>query len=396
MKRLLMFKTTMCCEDSIVHTLGKLGYEVDVLSGVVKDYERDTEIQNGFLSYFQQCYTAGIHCDAVFSVDYYPVISRICMTMQIPYISWLIDCPMNTLFSKTVTNEVNWIFAFDRMQYEWLCSMGVMHSFHMPLATDIKQWDSIECDDTDSKKYCADVSFLGNLYNDAKSNYYLDVKGISPYLRGFYEGIMEAQLGIYGASIIEDALNEKVVDESRKNILLDLGKDYYEAYAKLLTDMLYTEVSHRERIRALSMLGKNFSLKLYTSSHRAELADIPMEYGGYVDYLTEMPKVFQLSKININVTSKSIKSGIPLRVLDVLGAGGFLITNYQPEIAEMFEDGKELVMYESMDDLKQKVDYYLKNDDKRRKIALAGYERVKKDFTYEKKLTEIMDMVFAN
>ncbi|MDD3239375.1 MAG: glycosyltransferase [Lachnospira sp.] len=396
MKRILMFKTSMCCEDSVVGGLVQLEFHVDVLTGSVRDYERDSEIQKGFLSYFQQCYVNGITCDAVFSIDYYPVISRICMTMQIPYISWIVDCPLNTLFSKTVINDVNWIFTFDRNQQEWLKSMGVKHSYHMALATDIHQWDSIQFEENDYPVYSSDVSFLGNLYNDQKSNHYLAVQTVSPYLHGFYEGVMEAQLGIYGASIIGEALTKTVVDESKGFIQFDLGMDYYENYHTLLADMLYTEVSHRERIQILSMLGKSFLLKLYTSSDCSELCGIPIEYGGYVDYLTQMPKVFSLSKININITSKSIKTGIPLRVLDILGAGGFLITNYQSEIAELFTDGKELVMYESMEDLKEKVSYYLEHEEERKRIAAAGYERVKQEFSYEKKLAEIMGVVFGH
>ena len=41
--------------------------------------------------------------------------------------------------------------------------------------------------------------------------------------------------------------------------------------------------------------------------------------------------------------------------MDILGAGGFLLSNYQPELAEYFEDGKEVVMYHSRADLVEKV-----------------------------------------
>lgn len=42
-----------------------------------------------------------------------------------------------------------------------------------------------------------------------------------------------------------------------------------------------------------------------------------------------------------------------------MAAGGFLLSNYQPELAELFRDGEEVVMYTSMDDLKEKAGYYL-------------------------------------
>ena len=38
--------------------------------------------------------------------------------------------------------------------------------------------------------------------------------------------------------------------------------------------------------------------------------------------------MFANSKVNLNITLRNIKTGIPLRALDIMGAGGFLLTNY--------------------------------------------------------------------
>lgn len=52
---------------------------------------------------------------------------------------------------------------------------------------------------------------------------------------------------------------------------------------------------------------------------------------GPIDYYNEMPYVFNNSRINLNITLRSIKSGIPLRAMDICGAGGFLLSNYQAD-----------------------------------------------------------------
>jgi spore maturation protein CgeB len=67
----------------------------------------------------------------------------------------------------------------------------------------------------------------------------------------------------------------------------------------------------------------------------------------------------------------------------VLACGGFLITNYQPEIAEYFENGRELVIYEDYIDLVQKVKYYLAHDEERREIAKNGQQAVRERFNYD-------------
>ena len=108
-----------------------------------------------------------------------------------------------------------------------------------------------------------------------------------------------------------------------------------------------------------------------------------------------MPLVFHYSKININITLRSITSGIPLLVMDILACEGFLLTNYQSEIAEYFEDGRELVIYENFEDMYEKIAYYLQHEDERKQIAHAGYEKVKEQFNYTRgidKIVQALDM----
>lgn len=58
------------------------------------------------------------------------------------------------------------------------------------------------------------------------------------------------------------------------------------------------------------------------------------------------------------------------------------MTNYQPEIGQYFEDGKELVVYEDFQDLYRKIDYYLSHERERREIARAGRRKVGERFSY--------------
>ena len=71
---------------------------------------------------------------------------------------------------------------------------------------------------------------------------------------------------------------------------------------------------------------------------------------GTATSLEEMPLIFNGSKIILNITSKAIRSGLPLRIFDICAAGGFLLTNYQEELPEYFEIGKEAEYYGSRDE----------------------------------------------
>ena len=61
---------------------------------------------------------------------------------------------------------------------------------------------------------------------------------------------------------------------------------------------------------------------------------------GIADSERVMPKIFKCSKINLNMTLRSIKSGIPQRAFDIMGCGGFLMSNYQPELQNISYPGR--------------------------------------------------------
>jgi spore maturation protein CgeB len=93
------------------------------------------------------------------------------------------------------------------------------------------------------------------------------------------------------------------------------------------------------------------------------------------------------------MTIPNIKSGVPLRIYDILGAGGFCLTNFQAELPMFFENEKHMVWYYSNEDLYEKVDYYLRHDDERNRIAQSGREFVRENCGYEARIEEILEVI---
>ena len=332
--------------------------------------------------------------DAVFSYDYFPVISIVCDVVKIPYISWILDCPMLTLQSKTVANDCNYIFNFDRLYTERVAALGCRNSIYLPLgAYENMKWQG--------GGYKSDISFVGSLYTDSKNRYRniahcantkandskltnskYNASRLDEYTEGFVNGLINAQEKIYGYNIFRDSLNDEVVLKYNAACELELGDMFIQDPYGLCADSLSVETTARERIHVLDMLSDYWNVDLYTDCKlEPELKKDRLHMKGRVDYETQMPVVFHNSRINLNMTSKSIESGIPLRIFDILACGGFCMTNYQLEVAEYFEDGVDLVMYTSLDDLKRKCDYYLTHEEERAEIAHNGYKKVMEQYT---------------
>ena len=117
-----------------------------------------------------------------------------------------------------------------------------------------------------------------------------------------------------------------------------------------------------------------------------------MKCHGGVNTITEMPVVFRKSRINLNLTTRSIKTGLSQRIWDVLACRGFLITNYQEEIPGFLQPGRHLVMYEDYDELKELIRFYMTHEEEREEIAVNGYNEVK---ARGKVLDRVIDMIRA-
>ena len=102
------------------------------------------------------------------------------------------------------------------------------------------------------------------------------------------------------------------------------------------------------------------------------------------------PYVFKHARINLNITLRSIKSGIPLRAFDILGAGGFLLTNFQADFEDCYVPDEDFVFFESREDLLQKIEYYLTHEDERAAIAWNGFQKTASCHTYQHRVEEIL------
>lgn len=113
---------------------------------------------------------------------------------------------------------------------------------------------------------------------------------------------------------------------------------------------------------------------------------------GAVDYYEVMPHVFKQSKINLNITLRSIQSGMPLRAWDIMGAGGFLLSNYQADFFDFFTPGEDFDYFDGAEDLLSKIEYYLSHEKERMEIARNAYQKVAEAHTYRHRLSAMLQV----
>lgn len=368
-------------ENALNRLKCKLNTDYEKLFYRFKDWDDDKVFTQLFEKKLSEC-----KYDAVLTVNFSPLVSDACEKYKVCYLAWVYDCPLHIRRTKSLFNKCNRIFFFDSAQAEMYKKQGVAGSCHLTLAVDTDIYDKIELNDADWRKYGCDISLVGKLY---ESDFAYLCRPLSQYSRGYLEGIIAAQSSLYGGYILGEMLDDELMKELNEMYHSHRDSDNTKPVLKEeLEFAMNCEITGRERYMALALLSGRHKVNIYTNGTDKRLSNA--HFGGYLDYYTQMPKAFKASKINLNISLKAIQTGIPLRVFDVLGCGGFLITNWQQEIAENFTDGEELVMYSDVKDLVVKADYYLKHEEERLAIADAGYRKVKDMFTFDRQLEKML------
>jgi spore maturation protein CgeB len=338
--------------------------------------------------------------DCVFTFNFSAMLSDCANRHNIPYISLVYDSPMIGIFLPVINNPCNYCFIFDSDMYKQLKELGVNTVYYMPLAVNVERLDDMDIlmenqQDKDVRELVdlctSQISFVGSMY-DEKYNYF-EMLNVSDYTRGYLNAVIEAQMKVYGYNFAAELLTEDVFNEMKSSVSLKNFKDCMLDMRYVYTDyFLMRKLANIERTRTLQMLSELFEVKLYTYNLTPQLPKVLNM--GIVNPEKFAPYVFKCSDINLNISLRSIRSGIPLRCFDIMGAGGFLLSNYQKDFYRHFIPGEDMVLYESQEDLVKKCRYYLEHDAERRQIAANGHGKCKEFHTFEVRIRQIFDIVF--
>lgn len=387
--KILMMEWQSFGNEDMIAGFKELGHEVVTMPFTNEEMHHNKEIEENIVGKIKE-----FSPDFVFSFNYFPIISLACKQVDMKYVSWIYDNPLVLLYSYTVIYPGNYIFLFDKELYMEFHNSGIQTIYYMPLAANTERLklmeSSAKADFFEKSKWMnqADIAFIGSLYTE-KHQFYQRLTGITPYTRGYLEGIMAAQKHVYGYNFIQEMMTAEIMEDMSKFLPMEPDPRSVATKEYLFAQyVINRQITAMERTEMLTAIGEKYQFDLYTPEESLTLPGCINH--GKVDYYDMAPFVFKHAKINLNITLRSIKSGIPLRAFDILGAGGFLLTNYQTDFMDCYIPGEDFVYYESKQDLLDKIDYYLNHDDERIAIAKNGFERTAANHTYKHRIEEML------
>lgn len=312
--------------------------------------------------------------DFVFTFNHAGLAPVLFAQMRLPHISWFVDNPFLWVKEETLLTSLSpyyLLFVFDRYYIGQLEKIGFSQVHHLPLAADPGLFRPLSLTD---EKYSCVLSFVGNshLLNLAEYNLsanLTDEKSIEEMARrkaedfGFSVGGMIRNKGFSFVDSAERIRFERLIEDRAMSI-------------------------HRQKmLRAVADLG----LTIY-GDQGWENSSLAAYYKGEIDY-SELPRLYNASRINLNISAAQLKTTLNQRAFDVPACGGFLLSDFREDLSKFFEIGEEAVYFEDEDDLREKVNYFLKNPAKREEIAKRARQKVLTNHTFKERIAQILEKI---
>ena len=381
----LFLDTPSFGKKDMISAFEQCGIEITLFyHDAIRDYP-----SQAFDAYFDSL-AVGESYSFVYSFNYYPAVSNGCMRNGLKYLAFVYDNPLLSLYSYTMINPCNYVFLFDKTCYETFAREGIPTVYYLPLCANTGRLSQMQLSDQQASILHSDVSFVGSLYNE-DHNLLDRMTDLDDYTKGYLDAIMNAQQKVNGYFFVEEVLTPSIVDAMKRSLEYKPIPGGTETPAYVYANFfLARKITALERQRLLYAVSKAFQTKLYTHQPTPSLPHI--QNMGAVDYYEVMPHVFKQSKINLNITLRSIQSGMPLRAWDIMGAGGFLLSNYQADFFDFFTPGEDFDYFDGAEDLLSKIEYYLSHEKERMEIARNAYQKVAEAQTYRHRLSAMLQV----
>jgi spore maturation protein CgeB len=377
--RVLIVNTDYFLIPEVSRAFKQLGHEARV---ILFDKRRDNgeEVLQGILQI-----VADFAPDLVFTVNHLGfdregLLMEALNRLRLPSVSWYVDSPNIILnLYGGPKSDLSYIFVWDPTYVPEVKALGFSQVYTLPLGTDPETFYPKPI--ADLSRWRARVAFVGNSMTQPLAKK-LERLPSSPETTGIFRQLLAAF---------------QVQPHRRLDLLLE---EQGLAAHPLIQKMSLSERTDLEagiiwaatldyRLECVKRLAP-FKPTIYGDSGWRELLGDSFRLGPIVNYYDDLPAIFGATTINFNATSMQMKAAVNQRVFDVPAAGGFLLTDFKEQLAEVLEPGKESVCYHHPEEIPDLVRFYLDHPDARRQIVERGRARVLAEHTYLHRLQEML------
>ncbi len=387
MPRVLLFRRPYFLMEEIARALDVLG-----LPWLGLDVGPGPGLRPGFL---EELLAAAVEFrpDFALTVNHFGLdregrMSELLERLGLPLASWFVDNPHLILSRYQGLNRPGTaLFTWDRDTVASLSALGFAHVHYLPLATDPARFRPGTGPAPEAWR--ARVSFVGNSMRRAVDGCLEQLSGHPELLAGY--GALAADFAASAETSMEAFLAARAPEAwARSRALPD--QESRLAFESLLT----WEATRRYRLDCVRRLLPLEPLVAGDEGWRAALGpEQGWRWHPSLDYGRDLPRFYAAAEINFNCTSRQMKGAVNQRVFDVPACGGFLLTDAGPQLAELFEPGRECAVFRESGEIEDCARRWLADEKGREALALRARGRVLAEHTYAHRLGLLIETMRA-
>jgi spore maturation protein CgeB len=365
MIRVLVIDGTYHLYKEILNTLPKLGCEVYRVC-VVKNQSAESWINKltKAIDYFKPDFIITVN---QFGFDANGEVGELLEKLQIPVAVWYVDSPLFILKDSSFpAPNMSQLFLWERSYEKIMRSKGAKHIHYLPLATDPDKFAQTEKLPIDKE-----VVFVGDSLTKA-------INKVERVLNN--EQIELANL------ISIDLIDGKKFNEFFENVEQLPQENIWK-----VLELAVWQATATKRLDMLLSVVNEYDLHIYGDTAWKEL--VPnATYRGPVNYGNDLSKVYATSKVVLNTTSCQMPTAVNQRVFDVPMSGGFVLSDKQPDMSELFDEF-DVAWYTNTSYLLEEITIALRSEGYRQYIINTCRERILEEHTYLHRLKKILSVM---
>lgn len=383
--RVLILNTDYFLIPEVTRAFKHLGHQC-LLNLIDKRREQGSDIIRHILRQ-----VADFSPDLVFTVNHLGfdregILVEMFHRFRVPSVSWYVDSPHLILsLYQGPTSDLVHIFVWDRDYIKDVKALGFEKVDELPLATDPVIFRPRPPGETNG--WQAPVSFVGNSM----------VRAVQEKLSRLPTELAFQELFSQLLEIYQQKPYQRLA-----TVLSEAGLEHHPLLRpftiKQWTDLeaaliwAATRDYRQARLRALGFANP----VIYGDSGWRELLSGSFRLRPEVNYYDQVPLVYAGSEINFNATSLQMKTAVNQRVFDVPAAGGFLLTDFKTQLAELFRLGEEMICYQDIEEIPALVRFYQRHPEQRRRVVENGRQRVLREHTYVHRIQTMLAYLRKN
>ncbi len=332
--------------------------------------------------------------ERVITVNFEPDVAVACQEQDVPLIVWDVDPKTDRTPVSPPTDKNIHVHTLRKGNVETLRASGFTDVHHLPAGVNVERRRPIQLKPSEIEKFASPVTFVGSSLIERSRRFKrlflqlyasFDCNGSETFAatEERLESLLAAERVDYSTYV-----TDKLVEES-------FG-EFLEAAKRCGTPddpqkWVAEIVASQKRIAYISALADE-GIHVWGDEEWKDVATKTrgMHYMGAAGFGHEITLVYNGAGINIDVNRIYQPDVVQLRVFDVLACGGFLIAEHSEALADLFDIGKELESYRTLEELEQKVAHYRAHPDEAQAIAERGLAAVRSRHTMRQRVQQLL------